>query len=412
MTSDYDTLVSIVNPLAEQLRSALRTCLRDVLPPDVGARSTGRGLGVSRTLGWRVFAVAQSADTFALLQKLPGKTGWSRIYLGLERGGCPSENLDELRRAVDALQGRISDENVDPAWLRALGTGSMESQTQQRAMLRARRSAFNAAKRIYGVHAKARFGAVLVTPSPGAGDGMIDLVSLSLFEGLERSRPGSAYPIYQRVRTYAGQPIRNVAGRNLGGNECGEHTFGPLVASLCSDGAIGRELRISTASGIDGRSSVDFVDRDHRRTDSLRAAFAEYSPRVGSAYASALDTAAECRLPTMLPVEFAIFDVFIHQSLPTGSEPALGLYSHPSNVDPAMRWTEQQRLPLEADSFKSSRPGVPASLASARQTYKSLLKLGEGHCGCPLEEFRLHRAIVPHPPMHSSLVVVWRLAER
>jgi len=406
MVSDYETLLTVLGPLAEALRSALRACLREVLPSDIGARSTGRGLGVSRSLGWRVYAVARAADSFTLLRSLPGKTGWSRVYLALERLGCATATLEDLRSSVEALQSRMAAANVDPACLRSIGTRDLETDASQRSMLRARRSAFNSAKQIYGVHAKARIGSVIVSPSVDAGRDSIDLVSLTLFEGLERSRPGPAYPIYHRVKTFGDDETASIDGRNLSAD-----TFGPLVPSLTSEGAIGRELRISPASKIDGRSSVDFVDRDRGRIDSLRAVFAEHSQRVGSPFASVAQRTAELRLPTMLPVEFVVFDVFIHRSIPTGSDPALTMYNHPANHAQSPRWDTRQRLPLEVDLVERVSSGLPAALAASRRPYKTLLGLAETQVGRSLEEFQLYRAVVPHPPMHSSLLAMWRLAE-
>ncbi len=404
---DFDALMHDVDRLGEQLRTALRSCLEEVLPPQTGARETGRLLGLRRNLAWKTFAVARSVDIVSLLRAMPGASGWTLVYDALAQAGCRSDSLEALRVAVSALDARITAEVIDPACLRALGAGSLESASQRRAMLRARRMAFTAAKQIFAVHAKARIGAILVAPSRGDREDRLDLLSMTLLEGLERTRPGPAFPVYYRVETTPTKDSDAIFGEIVD-----KRSHGPLVPSLCSGGVIDDALRIITPETPDERGFVEFVDRAPGRLEPLRAAFAEVSRHVGTAYASADERFAELRMPTAFPVEAAIFDVFIHRDVPMGSEPSVALYGHPANHGRRTVWREQQRLPLEGELVEKSHPRLPLSLAKVRDAYEALLELGAIRTGSPISEFRLFRVIVPHPPMHSSLLVVWRLATR
>ena len=405
--NDYEALMEELDGLGENLRTALQACFGEVLPPQVGARETGRLLGLRRNLGWKVFAVANSISIASLLRAMPGDSGWALLFEALDRLGCHPDRLAMLREAIAGLQRVLSGGVVDPACLRALGAGSLESAAQRRAMLRSRRMAFTAAKQIFAVHAKARIGTVIAAPSATPGEPMVDLLQLTLLEGLERFRAGPAFPIYHRV-----QAIREQAADGLGADDLDGGEHGPLVASLCSEGAIGHELRMPPPVAPDDRASVEFVDRDPHRVRPLRAAFAEIARRVGSPYASPAEPFAELQMPTVFPVEIALFDVFIHRTLPTGSEPSISLYGHPANVGRPTRWKEQQRLPLEVELAEKTSPRLPRRLSEPRETYQALLEHGMRQIGLPLSEFRHYRAIVPFPPMHSSLIVAWRLAAR
>ena len=409
LTDDsYDSLLQEVDRLATAVRTTLRRCFETTLLPGTGARGCGRALGLRRNLAWKAFAIANSADLPSLLRALPGESGWVLVFEAIERTGrCDPSDLADLRDAVQALSDRISAERLDPAALRAIGSGSLESVSERRAMLRSRRSAFTASKQIYGVHAKARIGAFLVAPSAGDGDPTVDLAAVTIIEGLDRTRPGPSFPFYHRIRTHQA----GVSGTRLGGDLMpGE--LAPLVPTLTSEGAIPEEIRLGGRANEREQDHFEFVQRSPRRVGSLRAAFAECSRRVASPFVSGDDTHAELRMPTPMPVETVVFDVLIHRDVPRGSEPAASMYGHAADPSRVTRWHENHRLPLESELGEIGSLRLPQALIDVREAYAALLELGAGTIGRPLSEFQAYRVVVPWPPMHASLLVTWRLAER
>ena len=409
LTDDsYDSLLQEVDRLATGVRTTLRRCFETTLLPGTGARGCGRALGLRRNLAWKIFAIAHSADLPSLLRALPGESGWVLVFEAIERTGrCDPAALADLRNAVQALSDRISAERVDPAALRAIGSGSLESVSERRAMQRSRRSAFTASKQIYGVHARARIGTFLVAPSRGDGEPMVDLAALTIIEGLDRTRPGPSFPMYQRIRTHRAGVSGTWFGADLIPGD-----LAPLVPSLSSEGAVPEEIRL--AAGADDREQdfFEFVQRSPRRVGPLRAAFAECSRRVASPMANGEDVLAELRMPTPMPVETVVFDVLIHRDLPRGSEPAASMYGHAADSSRLTRWHENHRLPLERELGEIGSLRLPQALIDAREAYASLLELGAKTIGRPLSEFQAYRVVVPWPPMHASLLVTWRLAER
>ncbi|MGA1044827.1 MAG: hypothetical protein ACO3ZY_06465 [Phycisphaerales bacterium] len=409
LTDDsYEALLQDVGKLAEAVRSSLRRCFETALLPGTGARGCGRALGLRRNLAWKAYAVANSADLPSLLRALPGDNGWALVFEALEQTGrCEAEAIATLRTAVSALATRISEERLDPAALRAIGSGSLESAAERRAMLRSRRSAFTASKQIYGVHAKARIGAFLVAPSTEPGESMVDLAALTIFEGLDRTRPGPPFPFYHRIRTHQAE----VSGTRLGGDLM-PGDLAPMVPALSSEAIVPEEVRVGPSSKGGQPEHFEFVRRSRRRLGPLRVAFAECSRRVASPFVHGSDTHAELRMPTAMPVEAVVFDVLIHRDLPLGSEPAASLYGHAADHSRATAWHENHRLPLEGDCSETGSLRLPQALVDVRAPYDALLKLGAETIGAPLSKFRAYRVVVPWPPMHSSLLITWRLAER
>lgn len=405
--SNYEEILRDVGTLADAVRSALRRCFEEALLPGTGARGCGRALGLRRNLAWKAFAVAHSADLPSLLRALPGESGWAFVFEAIERTGRCTSGVGDLRAAVEALTARISAERLDPAALRAIGSGSLESAAERKSMRRARRMGFTASKQIYGVHAKARIGAFLVAPSAEGGEPMVDLAALTILEGLDRTRPGPPFPIYHRIRTHRAGESGTRIGADLQPGEAA-----PLVPSLTSEGAVPEEIRLGAAIRERGSDHFEFLQRSRRRLAPLRAAFAECSRRVASPFAHGDDSQAELRMPTPMPVEMAVFDVLIHRDLPRGSEPAASLYGHAADSSRQTFWHDHHRLPLEDEIGEASSLRLPLALADARAAYAALLDLGAKTIGFPLSAFEAYRVLVPWPPMHSSLLVTWRLAER
>ena len=409
LTDDsYERLLQEVDRLATAVRMALRRCFETTLLPGTGARGCGRSLGLRRNLAWKAYAVAHSVDLPALLRALPGESGWMLVFEAIERTGrCDPEAFGALKSSVQALSDRISEDRLDPASLRALGSGSLESAAERRAMQRSRRSAFTASKQIYGVHAKARIGAFLVAPSRGEGEPMVDLAAITILEGLDRTRPGPPFPIYHRIRTHRSGVAGTKVGADLRSDE-----IAPMVPSLSSEGAVPEEVRIGQVESAESPNFFEFVQKSPRRLAPLRLAFAECTHRVASPFVDGIDTHAELRMPTPMPVEMVVFDVLIHRDLPRGSEPAASMYGHAADSSRVTRWHENHRLPLERELSEIGSPRLPQALAGVREAYASLIELGATTIGRPLSEFQAYRVVVPWPPMHASLLVTWRLVDR
>lgn len=406
--SNYEEILRDVGTLVDAVRTALRRCLEEALLPGTGARGLGRALGLRRNLAWKAFAVANSADLPSLLRALPGDVGWTFIFEAIERTGrCSSEASEALRSAVSALSNRISAEQLDPAALRAIGSGSLESAAERKVMRRARRMAFTASKQIYGAHAKARVGAFLVAPSAEGGEPMVDLAALTILEGLDRARPGPPFPIYHRIRTHRAGEHGTRIGANLQPGETA-----PMVPSLTSEGVSPDEIRLGAGIREDAPDHFEFLQRSRRRLAPLRVAFAECSRRIASPFAHGHDSHAELRLPTPMPVEMVVFDVLIHRDLPRGSEPAAALYGHAADSSQRTLWHDHHRLPLEDEIGEAASLRLPLALAETREAYAALLDLGAQTIGFPLSAFEAYRVVVPWPPMHASLLVTWRLADR
>ncbi len=177
----------------------MHDALEKVLPLSSGARACGRALGLKRSLGWQVYALANASDAATTLRALPRAQGWDLILQASARSGCPARELDALRTEAKALESFLRLSRIDRDLLRAAACGGLDSARETSAMLRARRAATIANERIFGLAAHTTMTAVILTPVDTRG--RFDSISATFLHGIKRSRAGSPWPIYLSAET-------------------------------------------------------------------------------------------------------------------------------------------------------------------------------------------------------------------
>ena len=117
-------------------------------------------------------------------------------------------------------------------------------------------------------------------------------------------------------------------------------------------------------------------------------------------------------LPLTVPTPIGVLDILVHRDLPRTGDLQAELYAAGNALAGMPRLRDRLRLPLEA------RVGNPASLhladigASANEAYAEACRRGAARFGFDLDDFELHRVVVPHPPVPCTLTMWWELASR
>ncbi len=139
--SDLTATFATLSTHTTKLRIAMQEALEKVLPLSSGARACGRALGLKRSLGWQVYALANASDAATTLRALPRVQGWDFILQAFARSGCPARELNALRAEAKALESFLRLSRIDRDLLRAAACGGLDSARETNAMLRARRPA-------------------------------------------------------------------------------------------------------------------------------------------------------------------------------------------------------------------------------------------------------------------------------
>ena len=385
----------------EHLQVALRAAFDGIVSEQSGARACGRGLGLTRSLGWSFWNFAFAPDIPSALRALPGDKGWGMIAAGLERRGCTPTRIQALKAAQQELRCELRSRAMHPTLLRSIAAGRIDTRAEVARMRAARRKGREAAATLYGVHCTAACSAMLAGPVDS--EGVVDTVGIALFEGLARSRPGPDWPIFEGQLNYASPTLETA--------QLAESEIGWGVDHLCSAGTVGTALRQSERSC----HLVSFVDTGLLATKGIRAAFAQRGIRSGRVTPTDAHTLVHPHMSMIVsvPTRVAVFDMLLHESIPMKADPSGALYGPPDpwpspSAEHGMPYRlEAKRLPLEEEVEVPSTGAAPGGIVELRAPWRELLALAAADLGQPLDSFRRYRISVKDPPMHGRILMRW-----
>ena len=401
--SDFESTLRLVSAEVEALQSALRAALESVLPESTGARACGRALGLTRFLGWATWNLAYAPDVPAAIRSLPGIRGWKSILAALRKHGCPDGRVSTLEKASASVTEIFSKRKISVTLLRSIAVGGLDTERDATRIRSARRDARAAAETLLGV--RASLNAVASIVGPPDPDGFVDMASLSLFAGLERLRPGPAWPIFRW--SYINREGRGASPQRAA-IEPGAKL--PLVARLSSPGLDAAELRLVEH---ERHPIFEFLAPRPGRIGGLQAAFGEWTRHGGQILPT--ETRTDICLVATIPTRTAILDLFLHRDVPFVGEAAAGLYTAPDPMGVArMREGDQHlvesgRLPLEVEATTPAGTGLPARWKSCDAAWRALVDRGFRAIRGRPADFRHIRIEVPDPPLHGSVALRWRL---
>ncbi|MEY2965325.1 MAG: hypothetical protein RLZZ228_1138 [Actinomycetota bacterium] len=401
-TSDYRQLSKDVDDAIALLRQRVRTALDPILPGDYGARSLGRALELERMTAWRVWTIARVADVAQAIQAMPGTRAWLKLIERLREREVSEEKLEALRASIDAFEQLIAKRGVDRTTMRALAAGALDSTRESAAIMEARRTAARGMAKLYGVHAKAAICAHLLAPAPGHTT--VSLGVGAVFEGLGRSRPGTAWPIVRRSVAKDDGEAAYRAHIALGD----ESELPTVIRSVSTKGIVGRELRCATRER--NVETIDLCDVPADRNGRLRACLAEYLPSIDLGSDVGIKSAC-LQTPVLLPTDLLIVDMMIHRAMVRNTEPAASLLGTPVVPEYLDGWHGSARLPLESVARLVASPALPARFAAADRGYREALGRVVKAQGASIDEYEIFRVIVPYPPMHSLVAFTFELNE-
>lgn len=398
---DFSEVLVEFTASIERLRLELRECLDATLPKLDGARACARALGLKRDLGWRIYALATSADLATSAGALPRRSGWTLVSRSLRNAGCPPRKLAALSEASAATLRLVETGKVGRSMLRVLAAGRLNSARETASLLRARRAIRQGCEEMYGVHCDAQVATWMIGPPDRAG--RVDLLTCVELEGLLRLRPGFPVSIHRLSKVWG---RKGKAGRNaraLGTSP--QH--GWLIDDLSTPGAWERHLHFretnfgpvvllgSPAAGTAGPIRAVFADRVER------------AGKVGSE-----DDAVDLQFFITAPAAHGVAEVWLHRSIPLRSEPAASLIGSFDGIEMSAMPTASSPLmplPLEAQVARIDSPGLPAPLRAMSAGHAELLRRSALVLRGDLADFVGFRVMLPDPPIGMRVAMRWRM---
>lgn len=266
-----------------------------------------------------------------------------------------------------------------------------------------RKAAFQGNSAIWGVQAHVAFSCWFCAPNPDQPD-MVDQALVRGVLGLRRLRRTATWPIFVAhghnddgsPRPYDPSPLDPTLAPN----------DAPLLREFCS-GPLDQIhlvrnppwLTLKIADGPVGKAgAIDFVVGRQQR-------------RLACVYRDERNEYGEFHTHNGTPAELLVTDLLVHDDVPVDLPPEAVLISRmAAGVSGALSPHEEGELPLHERVIELGHP--PSMSIAQIPDYPAMLQTAFDRMGWRHTDFRGYRLLMRFPPIPTSLVMRFKLAER
>lgn len=385
------------------VRTTLQAVLSELPVEPLRPRDLEQGLGIHKTLAWRVMRVAHGRDPLADAQYIPGAEGMEIFLAAAKVAGARKASIEKVRTSVVEFQSLVSTHAGDRPSLEVM-LRSMTEAPEPAADLRApRRAAFKCASYTWGSQTLVHVLSAVFSP---AGDGLCDLATLRGHVGIRLVRREARPVLSRTVESATDRPgpraarVEAVEPEGLLGGV-------PLLRDFCTKPLPALEAVPASNNNVDYR----FADQEVGARGAITAYTAEIRRGLpGCLHRDASNTMNALMLGVRRPIQAAVVDMWIPPNLLGGNKPR-GLTLCAMMDDPVRQppsgW---RRLPMAETAQRLGRGLNAAALDSAPEYSGAIGRVFE-RLGWDPEGFELHRLSVEFPVMGTSLALVVDLPE-
>lgn len=356
-----------------------------------GARPTevGRILGVDKTLAWKMSRFSESTDLVKAVKHIPGTSGIEIMLKAAEENGVASEQIEAVRSADRAfrefVRQRAGDRRSFEAMLAAGGR-------DERVEMEERKSFYQSGSAIWGVRAKVQMLTLCLRPSQSIDD-RIDVLQISGFVNFERLRADVPWIIRRLWTSDTEASTDNDFERSPICPEAAKNGSLPVIPEFCThplpeinqfrgnNGVIYDEI----APGAIGKHGVLTCITGELYNGAL--------PRSWSPD----NTFGRYELVLRTPVEWVMFDIYVHEDLTNFSDFRYSVFGLLEDR-PGVGVGKSHDRPI-ADAEDAIRLGTPPIVQSSRYgEYAHLLRHAFERSGWgDFSSYRGYRAELEYP---------------
>lgn len=384
---------------AAAFAESLRDAIAEACVGDFGRRSLARRLGISTTLSASAIRVLDAPDPISTLSALPGGRGRRSLVRKIADAGVTPPIVQRLQTSLERLDQLLEGPDVEHETLRSFVSNAGAGRSSRMPTPRSLRSAFDTACQLWGLRLHGLVTCSWITP---AADGIhCDLAGGQLFLELERLRPGPTLPVcwpplIARSDRYEIDP--GIAGSL-------RRTRGPLFEELGSPDLGTDEVEVST------RGVVSFGTPAPSRGGSIDLGAAYSVEGLGTIRGRTESEFGELNANVSVPTDAFLLEVWLHRDLVRGGDPAGAFYNLAIRPGDGLEYRESRRLPLHESVERLEGPAsLPPPLVPLQSRYEALSRHATTRLGATPDAFVGFRAMLRCPPLHTSLVLRWKLA--
>lgn len=211
------------------LRDALAVVL-STIPDGWGSTSqVASGLGIERTLAWKLSKIASAPDPLVIPQHLPGDRAMKRVFGQAIKIGIDPSLIERAGVALGEFRALGRTHAGDDALLELMVGGQAESGREDMD-LEQRRAAFHANSYLLGVSTSLLYDSTFVVPSQTRGS--LDLATVRGYVGLGTMRDHVMWPVARKVASQVTDGQVELSGEPLIPDDVRDGV--PVLTRYCS----------------------------------------------------------------------------------------------------------------------------------------------------------------------------------
>jgi hypothetical protein len=392
-----------------------RTCARDLqeslrsLYLELGADSTrpqevSRQFKLNKNLTWKIAKVLATIDPIDAVTLIPGSEGMEILLAAMSAAGARPDSVGAVRARLAAFEHMVEAHVGDRATLELLMDGMSRG---GKALEVSRKLAFRGNSGVWGLQARVRSRTQFLAPNEARPD-LLDLASVGGLHDIRRLRPLQGWPLF-RFTNYGTRIVDPSQRRNITPIEPPSRPEDPqlIMRSFCDPP--GAEVR-SIEIGDD--VSHELMDGPIGRRGEVTFVFGGIERAVVPRYTSKREKPPEHgelgALVTM-PTEHVLLDTLVHVDMLDDFVPELAVYGRPFGnlvVEDVTR--ENFRLPIDEPIVRIN-PAIGSLSSELLPDQRRLIQFVLDRAGWSAKDFVCFRAVVPYPPMPSTVMMRYRL---
>lgn len=378
----------------KELRRSVAMILGD-LRPCGRASELSTELELDRSLGWKIWSLAQGGATNPSPKHVPGRNGFRAFLDAARKAGASTDHLGDARRAFERFEALSRAHARDRATAEIM-LGALTPEGRSRLELSLRRAAFRANAHFLGVRADTLYQADMIIA--GEGGSMPSIARVRSHYGLTRMRAGVRWVLGRSAMVTPGGKTTSYARRPL--EVRASALDAPIVGAFSSrptpgvvrhlvDGVVFQdELEpgpVGKGQAVD-IVTAELIDNIPASTDHKDAVTAKIST----------------------PCERFCYDVLLHHSIAERGAPTVEVFTT-IHSDLPYTFGDRDRVPvtetIEHMGRADSTPPAPEIPHHA-----DLIRWAIGASGQRLRDFEVYRLRMRFPPIPTvaAAAYLWR----
>ena len=356
-----------------------------------------RRLGLDRSLGWKIWSLAEGSGAIPSPQHVPGRGGVRKFLEAARASGAPGTLLEQAQTAFTHFRDLSLQHGSDRATADIL-LGSLSSEGQRRQDMALRRGLFRGNSLVLGTQVRLLYQCSVVFPGQKGSNPSVAMVR-GVY-GIRTTRPGVWWVVSRSTLVQSGGPADPPRRVGLDGESIGLDAA-PLLAEFCRPAHVRVRRRV-----VQGRTVQDeLAPRPMGRAGEVDVVTGEVVTHIP---ADRHDRDA-VTLAVRVPAEAMCFDVLLHRDAVIG-EPRAACLSLVNTEFPFEDPQGRDEIPMTEELADLGHGAGMAGLPDVpgHPTLLERVIAATGHRADAFRSFRLRMRFPPLPIVAAVTYVVRR----